>query len=86
MTRLSVGEARKDMAATLNRVAFGGARIVVHRRGKDVAALVPIEDLELLERIEDRLDVEAALAVEAEAAERGEKPVSWEKVKAALGI
>jgi len=85
MTRISVGEARKDMAATLNRVAFGGTRIVLHRRGKNVAALVPIEDLELLERIEDHLDVKAALEAAAEAARKGEEPVSWEKVKAALG-
>jgi len=30
---LSAGKARQDFAETVNRVAYGGERIVVHRRG-----------------------------------------------------
>ena len=60
MTRLAANEARKDFAEALNRVAYRGERIIVHRRGKNVAALVPIEDLTLLEEMEDRIDLEAA--------------------------
>jgi len=33
---------------------------VVHRRGKAVAALIPLEDLALLEELEDRADVQEA--------------------------
>ena len=86
MNRLSVGEIRKDISACLNRVAFGGARIVVQRRGKDVAALVPLEDLVLLEKLEERLDVEAALEAEASAAGKGHQPVPWDEIKAELGL
>jgi prevent-host-death family protein len=86
MPRVSVGEARKDLADTLNRVAFGRHRIILHRRGKDVAALVPLEDLELLEKLEDLLDVRAALVAEAGAEDLGEKPIAWEKVREQLGL
>ena len=61
MTRLSASAVREDFAETLNRVAYRGERIVLDRRGKSVAALVPLEDLELLRQIEDRLDNEAAM-------------------------
>ena len=39
------------------RVAYKGERIVLERHGKDVAALVSVEDLELLEELEDRTDL-----------------------------
>jgi prevent-host-death family protein len=73
--RLAASEARKDLATTLNRVAFGGERIVLHRRGKDLAAVVPVEDLAMLEALEDRLDVEAARR--ALASPRNKKPILW---------
>jgi prevent-host-death family protein len=60
MTRLPASQVRTELADTLNRVAYGGERIVLHRRGKDIAALVSMADLELLRTLEDRLDNEAA--------------------------
>jgi prevent-host-death family protein len=65
MTRISASKIREDFSDTLNRVAFGGERVVVHRNNKDVAALISMEDFAVLRRlvgeIEDRLDVKAAL-------------------------
>ena len=84
MTRLAASQARRDLAETINRVAYQGERIVVHRRGKDVAALVPVEDLELLRELEDRLDLDEARKALAEARRRGTKP--WEALKAELGL
>ena len=46
---VSVSDARRDIAELVNRVAYGGRRIILQRRGKHLAALVPIKDLELLE-------------------------------------
>jgi prevent-host-death family protein len=60
MSRANLGEVRANFTEALNRVAYGGERIVVGRRGKDVAALVPLEDLALLNELEDRMDLEAA--------------------------
>jgi prevent-host-death family protein len=73
--------ARDEFAETLNRVAYRGERIVLERRGKGVAALVPVEDLELLERLEDRFDLDAAREA---LRERGS--VRLEKLKAELGL
>ena len=75
MSRIPSGKLRQDFAETVNRVAYGGERIMVHRRGKDLAALVPVEDLALLERLEDRQDVEEAEKALTEAKARGEKPI-----------
>ena len=86
MTRISVAEVRKDLADALNRVAFGGDRIVLQRRGKDVAALVSMEDLEIIEKLEDLIDVRAALAAEEEARSHGELPIPWKTVRKRLGI
>ena len=70
----------------MNRVAYGRERIVLHRRGKDLAALVPVEDLVLLEQLEDRLDLEEAEKILAKSKARGEKPIPWEKAKKKLGL
>jgi prevent-host-death family protein len=58
MSRVSVMEARKTFSETINRVAFGKERIILERRGKDVAVLVSVEDFKLLDELEDRLDAE----------------------------
>ena len=59
---LPVGKVRDQFAEALNQVAYRGERIWIERRGKDVAAPVPIEDVELLEALEDRIDLEDARA------------------------
>jgi prevent-host-death family protein len=84
MTKLSAAVARNEFSEILNRAAFGKERIVLTRRGKDLAAIVPIEDLELLERLEDRIDLEDARAALAEVRESG--TVTWEKIKSDLGL
>ncbi len=86
MTRVNASEARKEFADTLNRVAFGGEHIVLHRRGKDVAAMISMEALRLLERLleeyEDREDVKAAREALAESDER----IPYERVRRELGL
>ena len=76
--------ARDSLADTLNRVSYSKERIVIRRHGKELAALVPIEDLRLLEELEDRLDLEEARAALAEVETEGTVP--WEKVNKELGI
>src|SRR5437867_3007088 len=57
MSKVAVIDARKDLADILNRAAYGKERVVLTRRGKDVAAIVPMDDLAILEAIEDHMDV-----------------------------
>jgi prevent-host-death family protein len=70
MTRLNVSRAREEFPELVNRAAYGKERTIVSRRGKDLAAVIPIEDLRLLERLAreemDRLDIESARAALAE--------------------
>lgn len=51
MARLATTDARYQFADLLNRVAYGKERIVLERRGRPLAALVPVEDLRILEAL-----------------------------------
>jgi antitoxin Phd len=57
---MKVADIRNNLADAINRVAYRGERIILERRGKGVAALVSIEDLELIQRLEDEADIKAA--------------------------
>jgi prevent-host-death family protein len=57
---ISMVEVRDNLAEIVNRVAYGGERVVLKRRAKGVAAVVSIEDLKMLEALEDRADLKAA--------------------------
>ena len=63
MTTMSIAEARNGLADAINRVSYGGERVVFARRGKPVAALISPDDLALLQRIEDAEDIRAAAKV-----------------------
>lgn len=53
---ISASEMRKDLANTLNRVAYEGERILIKRRDRRTVALVPIEDLEILFEVDASID------------------------------
>ena len=63
--------ARNDFSEVVNRAAFGRERIILSRRGKAVAAVVPIADVDLLQVLEDDKDLRAAVAARAEAKKKG---------------
>jgi prevent-host-death family protein len=83
---IPAGKVRQEFAETVNRVAYGGERIVLHRRGRNLAALIPLEDLALLEELEDRRDAEEARRVLAAAKAKREKPIPWALAKKKLGL
>lgn len=60
---VTTSELRTDLANVVDQATHKHERITVTRRGKNVAAVIPIEDLELLEFLEDRADVNEALRV-----------------------
>lgn len=84
VTAVSVADARSDLADLLNRVAYGKERLVITRHGRELAALVPVEDLQLVSRLRRfvaRKDVARALA-ELDA---GKAP-SWDQLREELGL
>jgi prevent-host-death family protein len=88
MTRLNVSKAREQFPELVKRAAYGKERTIVSRRGKDLAAVIPMEDLRLLERLArletDRIDLEDARAALKEAEEKGS--ISLKKAKKHLGL
>jgi prevent-host-death family protein len=69
MTDVGIAEARRDLSAIINRVVYGGERIILTSRGKPKAAIISIEDLLRLEELEKtagesvRTERKAALAM-----------------------
>jgi len=81
MPMVTATQLRKRIGEILDAVEFHGERVILTRRGRPAAAIVPIADLELLERLGDRLD--AAEADEAANDSDNQGRIPWEKVKAA---
>jgi prevent-host-death family protein len=84
MPEMSTAEAREHLAEIINRAAYGHERVILTRRGKALAAVVPIEDVALLEELEDRLDLAEARDALDEARISG--TVSLQSLKAELGL
>lgn len=77
-------EARRNLSEILNRVAYGKERVVVTRHGKGVAAIVPVEELDLLDRVR-RFAARADVADALRELEEG-KAVSWNGLRRDLGL
>jgi len=72
---LNSTDAREQLADVLNRVAYAGDRVRITRRGKVVAAVVPIGDLEMIERLENEIDIREAEKSLREARKKGTTPL-----------
>lgn len=46
--QIAIGQVRRDISGLVNRVAYGGERVVLTSRGRPKAALVSLDDLEQL--------------------------------------
>ncbi|MEY4463762.1 MAG: hypothetical protein RLZZ81_733 [Pseudomonadota bacterium] len=79
MSNITTSIAREHFSEIINRSSYGKERIVLSRRGKDLAAVVPIEDLKLIEMIENKLDLREAKEAIKEAKLKG--TISLEEFK-----
>jgi hypothetical protein len=70
----------------VNRASYGKERVALTRYGRTLAAIVPAEDLALLEAMEDRIDADGAREALANMKAKGEKPIPLAKVKKRLGL
>jgi prevent-host-death family protein len=80
MRKYTTGEARDRFAEVVNEAAFGNNRVVLTRHGKDIAAVVPIADLEVFQELERLIDVEEAKRVLLEVKTTGGS-ISLEELK-----
>ena len=81
MTVLSMTEARHDFTGIANQVMVTGERICISKNNKPAFAVVPIGDVELLQALEDKIDLEDALAALKEPGS-----TSLENLKKELGL
>jgi len=79
-TTISTAEARKNFADIVNKVAYGKESIVLTRRGHEIAALVSIDELELLRQIEDYIDIEDANKALAEPGDNVSAKEVWKEL------
>jgi antitoxin Phd len=81
----TVSDARQHLADVVSRAAYAGRITYITRHGRRIAAIVPADVAEAMERAEDAEDVAAA----HEALRRidaGDEPVSLADMRAELGL
>ena len=59
-TEISSSSVRQNLSKIIDAVRMAGERILVTQHGRPVAAVISVEDLELLQLLEDRMDVAEA--------------------------
>jgi len=84
MSVVAFSEVRSHLTDIVNEVAYGGDRVVITRKGKEMVAIVSLEDLELLEELEERVDLDLARKALKDAEKNG--TISWKKAKKELGL
>jgi len=84
MTDISAADARKHLADLINRVAYGKERVVLTRHGKQHCALVPIEDLSFLDKLQGAAESRDVSEAESDRAEG--TSILWPDLKRELGF
>lgn len=81
MKHLKSTQTEKNFSTVVDEVVKDKERVILTQKGKDLIALVPVEDAQLLEDLEDRHDLEDARKTLKE-----EGAISWGKVKTDLRL
>ena len=76
-------EARHEFADIVAAAHYGAERTTITRNGKPMAAVVPLEDLEAMEALEDMMDLKVARKRLADFRKHGGKTL--EAVRAEFG-
>ena len=64
-TTISLTEAKRSLGEVVNRVAYGGERIILESRGKPQAAIISVEELARLDELTDDREERRARRQEA---------------------
>jgi prevent-host-death family protein len=88
LEKVTASDARNTFSELISSVKYGRRRVCITSNGKDMAAMIPLQDLEVLEallrRYEDEVDSRDA-KIALEEAER-EGTVSLDELIADLGL
>lgn len=80
---ISTSDAKEEFSELINRVAHDKERIILTRRGKEIAAIIPIDDLHFLQSSQNQTDLDEALEALKEAREKN--TISLAELKENLG-
>ena len=83
MRKIGVSDARDHLSEVVDRARYTQERVVLTKRGREVGAIISIDDLRLLEMLEDQLDIKAARQALEES--QGER-ISYDEVRKNLGL
>jgi antitoxin Phd len=82
-TTMTTLDAKEKFTELLNHVNHTKERVLLVRRGKEIAALVSIEDLQFLETTQDKHDLHEAIDALKEAKNTG--TITLEQLKEEIG-
>lgn len=72
-------DAKEEFSELVNRVSHNKERIILTRRGKEVAAIIPLEDLYLIQESQSKNDFKEAVDALQEARNLGTITLSYLK-------
>ena len=81
MTTITITKARGELAELFNKVAYGKERLWISKHGKKIA-LVPVEDVEAIEAIENAIDLD----LDRKAMSEPGRSIPLEELKRKLGL
>jgi prevent-host-death family protein len=82
-TYISTLDAKEEFSELINRVVHKKERVVLLRRGKEIAAIVPLEDFHLLQKSQSATDLDEAVESLKEA--RTEGTITLQDLKEEIG-
>ena len=83
ISHISTIDAKEEFSDLINRVTHHKERIILTRRGKEIAAIIPLEDFVQLQKNLNQSDLEEAAAALQEA--RGQGSMSLEEFQTEIG-
>jgi prevent-host-death family protein len=87
MPRISVAEARRTLPDILNRASYAHERTVITRHDEDVAAVISMDELRLLDVLIERFENDEDIAdARAELLLAREDRVAWDDIKSEFGL
>lgn len=84
VTLMNTIDAKEQFTDLINRVTHNKEHVILTRRGKEIAAIIPLEDFKLLQDSQDKNDLREAIDALKEA--RSDGTVTLEQIKEDIGI